>query len=95
MDKEEAFEGWWKKWQCIDIRAPKSFTERAFLAGHASRDAEVAELKRRLVECLPILQDYARKNPHHDYQGRTQDPNGVHALLAVIESKGETNEPST
>lgn len=32
MDKEEAFEGWWKKWQCIDIRAPKSFTERAFLA---------------------------------------------------------------
>lgn len=42
--------------------------------------------------CVPILQDYATKNPHHYYEGRQQDPNGVHGLLARLKELGLGDE---
>lgn len=35
-----------------------------------------------IADALHAMRAYARENPRHEYQGATQDPNGVHAWLA-------------
>jgi hypothetical protein len=41
----------------------------------ASHQAEIAA-------AVHAMRAYARENPRHEYKGRMQDPNGVHAWLA-------------
>lgn len=48
--------------------------------------AEVEALRADMNDALPILQDWASRNPKHEYGGRMQDPWGVHALLARIQA---------
>jgi hypothetical protein len=43
---------------------------------------EVARLSAEVADAKRAMRAYARQNPRHEYQGATQDPNGVHAWLA-------------
>jgi hypothetical protein len=47
-----------------------------------------------LADALHAMRAYARENPRHEYQGVTQDPNGVHAWLARNE-RPNVNSPPT
>jgi len=44
--------------------------------------AEIERLRVELADAKHAMRAYAKENPRHEYQGRTQDPNGVHAWLA-------------
>lgn len=44
--------------------------------------AEIERLRAELADAKHAMRAYARDNPRHEYQGATQDPNGVHAWLA-------------
>ena len=51
------------------------------LLDSARRIAE-APLRAEIADAVHAMRAYARDNPRHEYQGATQDPNGVHAGLA-------------
>jgi hypothetical protein len=42
----------------------------------------LARQQAEIADALHAMRAYARENPRHEYQGATQDPNGVHAWLA-------------
>ena len=44
--------------------------------------AEVARLRAELDDAKHAMRAYAMDNPRHQYDGQTQDPNGVHSWLA-------------
>lgn len=48
----------------------------------SKKDAEIERLRVELADAKHAMRAYAKENPRHEYQGRTQDPNGVHAWLA-------------
>lgn len=48
---------------------------------------EIAKLREHRDRLVIIAREYARVNPRHDYKGVEQDPNGVHKILAAIESE--------
>ena len=43
--------------------------------------AENEQLRAEIADAVHTMRAYARENPRHEYQGATQDPNGVHAWL--------------
>lgn len=53
--------------------------------------AEIAELA--LADAKHAMRAYARENPRHEYQGVTQDPNGVHAWLARNDQPNVGHQP--
>ncbi len=67
---------------------------RNFSAGHASRDAEVAELKRQRDEILGYLKNalgfFDQIRLYTDVD--TDETDKWEKAIAAIESKGETNE---
>lgn len=48
----------------------------------AAQRVAVAPLHAEIADAVHAMRAYARDNPRHEYQGATQDPNGVHAWLA-------------
>lgn len=57
----------------------KVITECEALCDEAAQ--EIRRLRGVLEQCKPILQDFARENPCYVWQGKNQDPYGVHELL--------------
>ena len=50
-------------------------------------DADVAAARAQIAAALPAMREYARLNPaHHNYGETPNDPNGVHAWLAINET---------
>jgi hypothetical protein len=43
---------------------------------------EIDRLRAELADAKHAMRAYAEDNPRHEYEGRTQDPNGAHAWLA-------------
>lgn len=75
-----------------DMEALKAVAHQAGLEGidlralarvlDAAQRVAVAPLRAEIADALHAMRAYARDNPRHEYQGATQDPNGVHAWLA-------------
>jgi hypothetical protein len=57
-------------------------SERRWVQLVKRKQAEIERLRWEVAVAMPVMRDYARNNPRHDYQGEMQDPNGVHAWLA-------------
>lgn len=57
------------------------------IRAESALEAENAELKRIIEEAGRIVQDFAKRNPKHIYNGVEQDPWGAHRLVEEIASR--------
>lgn len=84
---DEIFDEWWYEVGSTRDTGSKHICNDAFLAGRASMAEEISKLREQRERLVVIAREYARVNPHHDYKGVQQDPNGVHKIIAAIESE--------
>lgn len=61
---------------------PLTASPHDIVCASASLVTALAKQQAEIADALHAMRAYARDNPRHEYQGQTQDPNGVHAWLA-------------
>lgn len=71
----------WPVWQGASA-AERERCGQVYGSREVAMTAELGRLRAELADALHAMRAYARENPRHEYQGATQDPNGVHAWLA-------------
>lgn len=103
MTSEEAVGTYLKNVRNDRVSANLALTEVDFLAGHASRDLEVAELKRQRDSLADALKGVVDGNDIATERGlslelwkgsvaRFEAQKSLAIVKSIIESKGETNE---
>lgn len=65
-----------------EVAAERERCGQVYGSREVAMTAELGRLRAELADALHAMRAYARENPRHEYQGATQDPNGVHAWLA-------------
>jgi len=81
------------QWQS-PMNTEEKIWRKAWLAALAATPApEAGETMRLLRKTEYFVSTYANRNPKHEYEGRMQDPSGVHALLAEIRAALKAAQP--
>lgn len=89
-ERIEAVRQWFAQWeQVMPLYLRHEFETAmpwAVAASPASKGAGEPDAVAALEAALPVLQDYASRNPMHFYRDAWQDPRGVHAAVKLVKA---------